>query len=306
MRFAASEMPPLSATSIDGQVHSVFRRVVNVRLDDGELLTLYANDDDRQPPGAICFAAPPEFDFSQHISHSAAISCRAGILRIAATDISIDLRQALQRDIDSSAPSNRGIDVQNSWRAAWQTLTTAESSAGLTLSLNGRRPVGSLDAALAGRARQTLPHLIDAAQTVNIEAAIAAAVRLIGAGPGLTPSGDDFLAGFLVGSRHAAQNGAQRAFVDALGCWLTSQYDDGGDISQAYIKHAAAGRIAQPLAKLAGLVSDGAAESAVKPATIAAMHIGHSSGSDATFGLLCGLATWRAELVALIDAGLRR
>ena len=138
MRFSASEIPPLSATSIDGRVHSVFRRVVNVRLDDGELLSLYANDDDRQPPGAISFAAPPDFDFCQHISHTAAISCRAGILRIAATDISIDLRHARQRDIGTIAPSDRDIDARKSWRAAWHTLMTAESSTGLIVSLKGR------------------------------------------------------------------------------------------------------------------------------------------------------------------------
>lgn len=64
MRLAASEIPPLSAHTFDGHVHSVFRRVVNLRLGDGKLLTLYANDDNNDPPGAMTIAAPPGFDLS--------------------------------------------------------------------------------------------------------------------------------------------------------------------------------------------------------------------------------------------------
>lgn len=304
MRFAASEMPPLSAASIDGHVHSVFRRVVNLRLDDGELLTLYANDDDRQPPGAISFAAPLDFDFSEHVTHRAAISCRAGILRIAATDISIDLRHARRRNHNSNAPSPIGTGFSSAWRAAWHTLMSADTSAGLIISLNGRRPRASLDAALAVRARQTVPRLLDAARTNDVAAAMAAAARLVGAGPGLTPSGDDFLAGFLVGARHAAQNDVQHAFVDTFGSRLATLYGESGDISRAYFSHAAAGRIAQPQAKLARSIAAGAPKNTIKPATVAAMHMGHSSGSDGTFGLLCGLAGWRAELVGMIAAGL--
>lgn len=308
MRFAASEMPPLSATAIDGRVHSVFRRVVNVRLGDGELLTLYAGDDKRGPPGAIAIANPADIDFSQHIAPGAAISCRAGVLRFQDSAVSVDLRGAQQREPQAIESSMNGVSegLRTSWQAAWQCLIGAGGAAGLVIALNGRRPAGSLDAALAGRARQTVPRLLEAARTTDIETAMSAAARLVGAGPGLTPSGDDFLAGFLVGMRQSAQNKAQLAFTDALGRELAILYGDCGDIPRAYLTHAAAGRVARPLATLANSITDGADQSAIKTATTVALHIGHSSGADGTFGLLCGLGTWCDALAEIVTVALEQ
>ncbi len=306
MRLAASEMPPLSATTIDGRVHSVFRRVVNVRLGDGALLTLYANDDDRDPPGAITFAAPADFDFSKHTTHGAVVACRAGVLRIDGSDVSIDLRRARRRNPNSVEPSRgaAGAGFNASWRAAWQALITADGTAGLVVALHRRRPASSLDAALAGRAQRIIPRLLAAARTNDIETASAAATSLVGAGPGLTPSGDDFLAGFLIGARHTAGSRTQITFLDALGCELSMQYGNSGDVACAYLAHAAAGRAARPLAKLAEFIATGAGERDTTNATDAAMQMGHSSGSDATFGLLCGLAAWHKDFAARIEAEL--
>lgn len=306
MRFVASEAPLLSAPTTDGRVHSVFRRVVNVQLADGELLTLYAGVDDRQPPGAISFAPPPDFDFSEHVAHNAPIAFRGGILRIAGTGISIDLRQARRNAADTTQPLSSGdtTGFSASWRLAWDTLIRAAESAGLVIALQGRRPVGAFDAALAARAQQSVPRLLDAARSNHVEAALKAARQLAGAGPGLTPSGDDFLAGFLVGARHGAQTKIQCAFLDRLGQELSGPSGNSGDIAGAYLIHAAAGRAARPMTKLAILVSDGAPAPEIKAATITAMHVGHSSGSDGTFGLLCGLAAWRPEFTATITAGL--
>jgi len=306
MRLAASEMPQLSAASIDGRVHSVFRRVINVRLGNGELLTVYTGSDEGAPPGAITVATPADFDFSHHISPSAAISCRAGILRIEGSSVSVDLRRARRCDPQTIEVRAGSVDKEfrTSWQTAWQCLIAAGGNAGLVVALNGRRSAGSLGAALAGRARITLPRLLEAARTYNIDDAISAAARLVGAGPGLTPSGDDFLAGFLVGMRQAAQDKEQLAFTDAFSRELANLYGDSGDIPHAYFIHAAAGRVARPLATLAKSITDGGDQNAINTATIAALHIGHSSGADATFGLLCGLAAWHEALVELVAAAL--
>jgi hypothetical protein len=308
MRLAASAMPPRSAGPFDGRVHSVFRRVINVRVDGDALLTLYAGNDEGAPPGAIAIAAPADFDFSRHITASTAIACRGGVLRIAGSDVSVDLRGARQRDLRSIEPAAHGADdrLLASWQTAWQCLIAAGGSAGLVVALNGKRPAGSLDAALAGRARLSLPRLLEAVRTYDIDGAASAAARLVGAGPGLTPSGDDYLAGFLVGARHTTQNKAQLALVDALGRELAILYGDSGDISRAYLAHAAAGRVARPLATLAKSITDGADQSAIETATTVALHIGHSSGADGTFGLLCGLAAWRGALADLVAAALAR
>ena len=297
MRLAAFEMPQLSASAFDGRVHSVFRRVVNLRLADGELLTLYANRDNSEPPGAITIAAPSDFDFSKHVALSAAVSCRAGVLRIAGSGVSIDLRRARQRGPETVGPCRSGANTgfSASWHTAWQTLLAAADGAGLVAALHARQPAGSLDTALAGRARQAVPHLLAAVRAKDIDPAMSAAADLVGAGPGLTPSGDDFLAGFLIGARHTARNKGEVAFLDALGRRLSAQHGNSGDIACLYLAHAAAGRAARPLIELAGSITNGAAAPDTRAATAAAMQMGHSSGSDATFGLLCGLTAWRRQ-----------
>jgi hypothetical protein len=303
MRLAASEMPPLSAPTFDGRVHSVFRRVVNLRLGGGELLTLYAADDASGPPGAITFAAPANLDFSDHVEHQSKVSCRAGILRIEGSDVSIDLRRARQRDPETIGLCRDGADTgfSASWHTAWQTLL-ADDGDGLVAALHGRRAAGALDTALAGRARQTVPQLLAAVRAKDIVTAMSAAAGLVGAGPGLTPSGDDYLAGFLVGARHTAQNKAEIAFLDALGRQLSTQHGNSGDIACLYLAHAAAGRAARPLVNLARLITNSATAPDTKAATVAAMRMGHSSGSDATFGLLCGLTAWRRKPGAPVTA----
>ncbi len=306
MRLAASEIPPLPATAIDGRVHSVFRRVINVRLGDGALLTLYAGDEDSAPPGAITITVPDGFDFSRHVEHGTGVSCRAGVLRIAGSDLSVDLRSAQRRRPSASERPIGDIDSNYlpAWRTARRCLATAGGDAGLVVALNGKRPAGALDAALAGRARQVVPRLLGAARASDVDGAIAATARLVGAGPGLTPSGDDFLAGFLVGARHAAQEPLQIGFVDDLGRQLSKHYADSGDVPRAYLAHAAAGRAAQPLLTLARMITEGADDSDIYAATVTALHIGHSSGADATFGLLCGLAAWHDEIAASVATAL--
>jgi len=303
MRLAASEMPRLSAPAFDGRVHSVFRRVVNLRLDDGALLTLYANQDNSDPPGAITIAAPADFDFSKHVALSAAISCRGGVLRIEGSGVSIDLRRARQRGPETVGPCRDGADTgfSASWHTAWQTLLAADSD-GLVTALHARRQAKSLETALADRARRSVPQLLAAAREKDVDTAMRAAARLIGAGPGLTPSGDDFLAGFLVGARHTAQNKVEIAFLDALGRQLSAQCGNSGDIACLYLAHAAAGRAARPLVKLAGVITNGATAPDTKAAAAEAMQMGHSSGADATFGLLCGLTAWRRDSAAPVTA----
>ncbi len=307
MRLVASEMPSLSLTALDGRVHSVFRRVVNARLASGELLALYAGDDS-DPPGSVSVSAPVDFDFSKHVGHGAAISCRAGVLRIGGSALSIDLRQARQRETASMSTfkDSIGADFSAAWHTAWQTLVTSNGSAGLIVSLNGRRPAGSLDAALANRARQIIPQLLDATRIYDIDGAVDSAGLLVGAGPGLTPSGDDFLAGFLIGARHTAPTEAETMFLDRLGRTLSKQYGNSGDIGCDYLTKAARGIAAQPLAKLAKSISESGNANKVKTAMVVAMHVGHSSGADATFGLLSGLAAWHPELAAAVGVGLVR
>ncbi|WP_433240419.1 DUF2877 domain-containing protein [Streptosporangium sp. CA-135522] len=126
---------------------------------------------------------------------------------------------------------------------------------------------------------------------------VTAAEQLVGLGPGLTPSGDDMLAGTLVALRHlGAAAGVERAVW--LADWLAAAvtFDARGrttPISATLLHCAARGEASgEVLAVLRGL----AGRQALEPALHRLLRLGHTSGADLAWGLRIGLA-------AVVDLG---
>ncbi|MFI6454364.1 DUF2877 domain-containing protein [Streptosporangium amethystogenes] len=120
---------------------------------------------------------------------------------------------------------------------------------------------------------------------------VVAAEQLVGLGPGLTPSGDDVLAGLLVALRHfGGATGADRAVW--LADWLAAAvtFDVRGrttPISAALLHCAARGEASgEVLAVLRGL----AGRQSLEPALHRLLQLGHTSGADLAWGLRIGLA----------------
>jgi len=105
---------------------------------------------------------------------------------------------------------------------------------------------------------------------------------LIGLGPGLTPSGDDFLVGALALLDAIRERDAYTALTQAISdplLGLTSP------LSAAFLRAAAAGHVSEALHRAVSSVITGDAESAV----VAAAKIGHSSGWDMMVGVVTTL-----------------
>jgi len=119
---------------------------------------------------------------------------------------------------------------------------------------------------------------------------------LIGLGPGLTPSGDDFLGGTLIGLRVLGAGGA----ADCLGTWVLARAKDRTHrISRGHLACAADGEGAGTLHEtLAAICASGSPDLGHSLETLG--RIGHSSGWDALAGVV---AATRAVLVAGEDAG---
>ncbi|MFD8530770.1 DUF2877 domain-containing protein [Streptosporangium canum] len=120
---------------------------------------------------------------------------------------------------------------------------------------------------------------------------VTAAEQLVGLGPGLTPSGDDMLAGVLVALRHlgtAAGVGRAVWLADWLAAAVT--FDARGrttPISAALLHCAARGEAGgEVLAVLRGL----AGRQDLEPALHRLLQLGHTSGADLAWGLRIGLA----------------
>lgn len=182
------------------------------------------------------------------------------------------------------------------------------------LSLRARRwwdpspPLGAVDPAAlppsSALARRGRPGL-DGNDAVELLAAscasgwllgaVTAAEKLVGLGPGLTPSGDDVLAGLLVTLRHlGTATGCQKAVDLAgwLGAAVTFDARTRTTPISATLLHCAARGEACPevLAVLRGLAGRRPLEAALRRLR----GLGHTSGADLAQGIAIGLETVRA------------
>ena len=120
-----------------------------------------------------------------------------------------------------------------------------------------------------------------------------AAHKIIGLGPGVTPSGDDILIGFLAGLWSLAGGDQQLLlFIHSFGNALSQMAIQTNEISRTYLYHAAQGQFSSSLLNLAAAIARGGA---VEQPVQIAMGVGHSSGMDSITGLLIGLCVWNKE-----------
>lgn len=132
--------------------------------------------------------------------------------------------------------------------------------------------------------------LLAATEQFDVKTSLQAAQNMIGLGPGVTPSGDDILIGFLAGLWSlAGGNGPLLSFIHSFGNALVQLATQTSEISRTYLYHAAQGQFSSSLSNLAGAIARG---SGLEQAAPSAMRIGHSSGMDSVTGLLIGLSVW--------------
>ncbi|MEV4297901.1 DUF2877 domain-containing protein [Microbispora rosea] len=120
---------------------------------------------------------------------------------------------------------------------------------------------------------------------------ITAAERLIGLGPGLTPSGDDMLAGLLVALRHlGAAAGVPRAvwLADWLAAVVTYDARTRTTPISATLLHCAARGEASP--EVIGVLRGVAGHQPLEPAVHRLLRLGHTSGADLAWGVQIGLS----------------
>ena len=130
---------------------------------------------------------------------------------------------------------------------------------------------------------------------------------LIGLGYGLTPSGDDFLVGYMAGLWcTAGVNPFRTRFLTALGSELSEVSRNTNAISCAYLRSASKGNVSEPIAKLAHQLTQPNDMNSVRAATRAALQIGHTSGSDGVLGMLLGCLAWQDLPPHLIFSDLLR
>lgn len=290
------------AGCFSGIIHSIFPQACNIGLESDALLTLVSAEKGNLPQG-IRLGTPPKFTFLNEIRVGQPVACRGGILRISGADLTVDLRTASlwHLDLKGLRVDFRQCDRAQTWAVAWQELEKHRQGNGMSaliaaLQLQPPRqnPLSTPGLkTLIERTMQTVPALIDATRNFQVDGAIAAIRPLIGLGPGLTPSGDDFIVGYLAGLWSTVGSHSPRLrFMSSVGTWLSQAAADTNAISRTYIKSAVKGNVSEPIATLAQRLEQANNMDGVREATRTALQVGHTSGADGVLGLLLGSVAW--------------
>lgn len=166
---------------------------------------------------------------------------------------------------------------------------------------HGERTLGTVTGPWGLSGHEAPKRLAEACLAGDLAHAVDAAERIVGLGPGLTPSGDDAMAGLLLALRllGGAVPGGGRAvwLADWLGAAVTANAGDRTTSLAATLLHCAAR--GQASFEAAAVLRGIAGQDPLVPAARRLLATGHTSGADLSWGLLLGC---RAAL-ALSAAG---
>jgi hypothetical protein len=239
-----------------GRVHSVYAHTVNLELDGPDRwLSLHGPGPLASPFGIACATLPagaPAVGAPVEIGPGPRL--RAGALRIR-----LDGARVATGALPSAGPRPslaRCLDAARAGEAPGILEIVA------ALARDEALP-GTWLARLAGPA---LAHLARATGAGETAACIAAATRLLGLGPGLTPAGDDCVMGWITGLRVGGAAG-RRLAARVERPLLAGAAARTGPLSRAFLAAALRGEVAEPVwafvaapdaPRLAGLLAMGA------------------------------------------------
>ena len=260
-----------------GVVHSVFERVVNVEGQDGDLFTIASRDLDNAPNTLIVDSA----------GFGATGIDPGDRVDVTGSAIAIDMRIGIR--LDRATAWNPALPAYPADDATLcGNLATVRRQIG-RLSLGELASRGGAPSALACSTAATLERqselLCAALCHGNLAAASAHGRAMIGMGPGLTPSGDDFLVGMFAVLHLPGSpcRDARRVCVPVLAGVERRTHA----ISVAALKAAAQGRVRASIQSLLRELMDGS-PAGLAASLSAVLAIGSTSGSDIAAGIVAG------------------
>jgi hypothetical protein len=266
------------------RVHSIFARATNLELPGERLIVLLAAECPNVPHG-VRMAARAWARVQLCLRVGDGVQLEPGCLRFVRGDVGVDLSTANRWHVDLARTH---IDWSNS------RVVDAFTAACAALHSWARPTADSAAALYTRRLARVLSCLESAIACLRVDAALEQLQRLLGVGPGLTPSGDDFivgcLAGLAIGTRSAP---ARSRFLADLTRTLERELGATTPISRQHLSDACQLEFAEPLAALAIAIAAGACD--VQTKVSAALRIGAYSGADGVRGLLFALQAWQAQ-----------
>ena len=241
-----------------GIVHSTFAAAANIVFPGGLLLSLNAGTAPRMPNGLQLSTPPATFPFPT-LRPGMPVLFGARCLHIEACDCSLDLSNCTQWNPQITRPERLDMEIVGKNR----TLLANELQC-------GSEPTGSLPRFNSFASK-------DVSQMARY---------LCGRGAGLTPAGDDLLAGWM--AIHWLLYGPTPHVIAACQQILAVARQQTHLLSQCWLGYAAKGMVALPIKVLLDAITQ-EDDRGLETATQKVLEMGATSGYDVIQGMLLGL-----------------
>ena len=287
----------LSTEEVIGKVYGVFDRTLNVLTKDKELLTL-ARKDVENSPTTILLDLPHSICMSAFGIRTGSSLIKSGqFIHISGSKLLVSLDKATLWKARRQVATNLTIkDVTRNCETANDVGRKYGKRGGLSALLE------HLNALIKGEtinaqefnlySRNALPYiimLIEAVLSGKLGDVRTSVKRLIGLGPGLTPSCDDMLMGFMSSLLLVTEAlGGDMYYAGEVNQVIASSVNGQTTLlSQKLLEHAAQGEVSELTHNVIGAIVGGT-EKKVRKATSKLLAVGHSSGTDTLLGILLG------------------
>jgi len=298
-RFAATRISDAILDQLraggEGIVEGVHRSAINVRT-NGHLVTV-AHESLGGLPNGILIDPPIALD-QIGIALGMPVQFDGTALRVPGASSVVLLRGAATWS--PAMPVVRGLgQAERSGRAERALELAADGAPRVGLGpllvsmVNQDASVGSLGRAAAG----ALASVVEELDSDRGEPAAAAALPLIGLGPGATPSGDDLLVGLAAGLA-ATDHPVARPFAAGVAREAVGRTTS---VAESYLWHAGRLEFSERVHSAAMAVLTGP-EQELPAAVNAALAWGASSGADLMVGLLVGIEAGAPQLATRLRA----
>lgn len=280
------------------RIHAVFERAVNLLTADGDLLGVVGPRGGNGPATLVLAEPPPGSFEALGVRPGGEARIERGRLRLSPL-LEVDPGGAAVWERPPVIPGPPEAVARRAEAAARQALAERgdDGLGPLLLPLplgegwgEGRLPLPEAEgrseglSPLATPALPAVAALLAAWETGDASGVAAATARLAGLGPGLTPSGDDLLAGLCVTTARLDAPDWRRLAA------AVARAADGRTttVGLARIRYAAEGELDERSERAVAAILQGPDE-AVEPAVADLLAFGHSSGLDTLVGVLLGL-----------------
>ncbi len=311
MGLAAREYLAPGADAVIGSLHSVFRRVVNVRLTNRRFVSFTALDVPLAPGNVATDPSPaggwPEYGLSPG---RPVVRDRRGVALSADLVVSLDGAELFLPRIDGAlevrperVPAALELAARRGGRRAGDLAGTGFGELlpfieALFTPAAGPPPLRDT---FCQAAYARMSGLVEAIRAGDAGAAGQQAQGLLGLGPGLTPAGDDALAGLMVALALTAKPlGFSEYVLRVVNPALTTALAGSTtELSEDFLRHAARG---WGTASVEDVVADilSGEEDGLREATDRLCATGASSGIDQLWGILVGV---RLGLALAVERG---